>query len=36
MPPAISYPAFKTLMTAQIQTFIQANPVTTNLSRAAR
>ena len=27
---------FKTLMTAQIQTFLQANPVTTTLSRAAR
>ncbi len=36
MPPAIiSHPAFKTLMTAQIQTF-QANPVTTTLGRAAR
>ena len=30
MPPAIiSHPAFKTLMTAQIQTFLDANPVTT-------
>ncbi len=37
MPPAIiSHPAFKTLMTAQIQTSLQANPVTTTLSRAAR
>jgi len=37
MPPAIiSHPAFKTLMTAQIQTFLHANPVTTTLSRAAR
>ncbi len=37
MPPAnISHPEFKTLMTAQIQTFLQANPVTTTLSRAAR
>jgi len=36
-PPAIiSRPEFKTLMTAQIQTFLQANPVTTTLSRAAR
>jgi len=37
MPPAIiSHPAFKTLMTAQIQTFLHANPLTTTLSRAAR
>ena len=37
MPPAIvSHPAFNTLMTAQIQTFLHANPVTTTLSRAAR
>ena len=37
MPPAIiSHPAFKTHMTAQIQTFLHANPVTTTLSRAAR
>ncbi|KAA6412934.1 MAG: hypothetical protein FRX49_13766 [Trebouxia sp. A1-2] len=37
MPSAIiSHPAFKTLMTAQIQTFLQANAVTTALSRAAR
>ncbi len=37
MPPAIiSHPEFKALMTAQIQTFLQANPVTTTLSRAAR
>ncbi len=37
MPPAIiSHPDFKALMTAQIQTFLQANPVTTTLSRAAR
>ena len=37
MPPAIiSHPAFKTLMTAQIQSFLQANPMTTTLSRAAR
>ena len=37
MPPAIiSHPAFKTLMTAQIRTFLHANPVTTTLSRAAR
>jgi len=37
MPPAIiSHPAFKTLMTAQIQTFLHANPVTITLSRAAR
>ena len=37
MPSAIiSHPTFKTLMTAQIQTFLQANPVTTALSRAAR
>ncbi len=37
MPPAIiSHPAFKTLMTAQIQTFLHADPVTTTLSRAAR
>ncbi len=37
MPPAIiSHPEFKTLMTAQIQTFLEANPVTTTFSRAAR
>ena len=37
MPPAIiSHPEFKALMTAQIQTFLQANPVTTTVSRAAR
>ncbi len=36
MPPAIiSHPAVKTFMTAQIQTFLQANRVTTTLSRAA-
>ncbi len=36
MPPAISsHLEFKALMTAQIQTFLQANPVTTTLSRAA-
>ncbi len=37
MPPAIiSHPEFKALMTAQIQTFLQANPVTTIFSRGAR
>ena len=37
MPPAInSHPEFKALMTAQIQTFLQAYPVTTTLSRAVR
>ncbi len=37
MPPAIiSHPEFKALMTAQIQTFLQANPVTTTFSRGAR
>ncbi len=37
MPPAIvSHAEFKARMTAQIQTFLQANPVTTTLSRAAR
>ncbi len=36
LPANISHPAFKTLMTAQMQTFLQANPVTTTLSRAAR
>ncbi len=36
-PPAIiSHPEFKALMTAQIQTFLQANPVTKTLSHAAR
>ena len=37
MPPAIiSHPAFRTLKTAQIQTFLQGTPVTITLSRAAR
>ena len=36
LPAIISHPDFKALMTAQIQTFLQANPVTTTLSRAAR
>ena len=36
LPANISHPAFKTLMTAQMQTFLQANPVTTTLTRAAR
>ena len=37
MPPfIISHPAFKTLMTAHIQAFFQANPVSPALSRASR
>ena len=37
MPPAvISHPAFKRLMTAQIRTFLQANPKNSTLSRASR
>ena len=37
MPPyIISHPAFKALMTAQVQAFMQAHPVSSALSRAAR
>ena len=37
MPPfIISHPAFKALMTAQVQAFMQAHPVSSALSRAVR
>ena len=37
MPPfVVSHPAFKALVTAQVQAFMQANPLGTALSRAAR